>query len=297
MTVPSPAPKSTVVTTDDGARLHVELDGSATAPVTVLFAHGWTMSERCWLPVLDELRATGADPAAVRLVRFDQRGHGRSTRGRHTPVSIDRLGEDLAVVIAAVSPDRPVILVGHSMGGMSIMALAAARPEMFGSRVVGVALVSTSAGGLRQPAKRVEQAISLGLRAPALVDLLRKAYPPSRAGFQRRLRESNFGPHATPEMVRSAAEIFHGTPSRTVLEYLPALMAHDKIEHLAALDGVPVSIVVGESDRLTSVRHAQRLADRLAHADLHVEPESGHLIITEKAPVVAKRIHALIAAA
>lgn len=287
---------STVVTTDDGARLHVEVDGSTNAPMTVLFAHGWTMSERCWAPVLAELRAHGpcADPTAVRLVAYDQRGHGRSTRGTHLPVSVDRLGADLAEVIAAVSPDAPVVLVGHSMGGMSVMALAAAYPELFGSRVAGVALVSTSAGGLRPPGKSLRTALALGLRAPGFVDLLRKAYPPSRPGFQRRLRTSNFGPHATPEMVRSAAEIFHGTSSRTVLEYLPALMAHDKTADLGALDDVPVSIVVGEQDRLTSVRHAKRMAELLAHAKLHIEPDCGHLIITERPDVVAEQVHALV---
>ena len=38
------------------------------------------------------------------------------------------------------------MLVGHSMGGMTIMALAEQRPELFAERVAGVALISTSAG-------------------------------------------------------------------------------------------------------------------------------------------------------
>lgn len=287
---------STVVTTDDDARLHVETDGSDTAPITVLFAHGWTLSEQCWLPVVDELRSSGADRDKVRLVRYDQRGHGRSTRGRHKPASIDRLGRDLAEVIAAVSPDTPVIVVGHSMGGMSIMALAASDPELFGSCVVGAVLVATSAGNLRRPNKKVETAMSVALRVPVLLDLLRKAYPPSRAGFLRQIRSSNFGQHATPDMVRSAADIIHGTRSRTILEYFPALMAHDKSDQLEALSRIPVSIVVGRDDRLTSVRHAKRIADRLPDADLHIEPDCGHLIITENAPVVADRVRGLLAA-
>ena len=45
-----------------------------------------------------------------------------------------------------MAPDGPLVLVGHSMGGMTIMALAEQRPELFADRVRGVALIGTSAG-------------------------------------------------------------------------------------------------------------------------------------------------------
>ena len=51
-------------------------------------------------------------------------------------------------MLDAVVPDGPVVLVGHSMGGMTIVALAEQHPELFGDRIVGVALISTTAGGL-----------------------------------------------------------------------------------------------------------------------------------------------------
>ena len=56
------------------------------------------------------------------------------------------LGRDLDAVLRALAPDGPLVLVGHSMGGMTIMALAEQRPELFAERVAGVALLSTSAG-------------------------------------------------------------------------------------------------------------------------------------------------------
>ena len=59
---------------------------------------------------------------------------------------------------AGIVPSGPVVLVGHSMGGMTIMALAAQHPELFGARVRGVALIATSAGHLRD--------VSLGLPGP-----------------------------------------------------------------------------------------------------------------------------------
>ena len=50
------------------------------------------------------------------------------------------------------------MLGGHSMGGMTVIALAEQRPELFGDRIAGVALVGTSSGGL--------DAVTYGLPAP-----------------------------------------------------------------------------------------------------------------------------------
>ena len=51
-------------------------------------------------------------------------------------VSIGQLGADLHAVLTAVAPGPgPVVLVGHSMGGMTIMALARLHPELFGPKV------------------------------------------------------------------------------------------------------------------------------------------------------------------
>jgi len=83
-----------------------------------------------------------------RVVTWDQRGHGRSGTGPPASATIDQLGSDLSAVIDTVAPDGPLVLIGHSMGGMTVMALADRRPELFRERVLGVGLVSTSAGGL-----------------------------------------------------------------------------------------------------------------------------------------------------
>src|SRR3954465_7808483 len=137
-----PPPGSQVVTTDDGIPLHVEGDGAADAPLTVVFSHGFTARLAEW----ELQRAALRDRA--RLVLWDQRGHGRSGWTKLTDATIDRTGRDLGEVLDAVAPTGPVVLAGHSMGGMSIMALARQRPELFGPRVVGVFLLATSAGGL-----------------------------------------------------------------------------------------------------------------------------------------------------
>src|SRR4051794_29210090 len=137
-----PPPGSRTVRSDDGVDLHVEVDETPAAPLTVLLAHGFTARLAEWQLQRQALRRR------ARLVLFDQRGHGRSGWTRLSAATIDRTGRDLGEVLDATTPSGPVVLAGHSMGGMSILALARQRPELFGDRVVGVFLLATSAGGL-----------------------------------------------------------------------------------------------------------------------------------------------------
>ena len=115
--------------------LHVEVDGDLDAPVTVVFVHGFTLSMDSFHFQRRELGD------AARLVFYDQRSHGSSGRSEPEHCTIDQLGQDLYAVLQAVASNGPVVLVGHSMGGMTILALADQHPELFGDRVVGVALL------------------------------------------------------------------------------------------------------------------------------------------------------------
>src|SRR5690606_33163238 len=112
---------------------------------TVVLSHGYTLDERSWVYQRRALREAG-----YRVVVWDQRGHGASGVAESDTYHVDQLGRDLRRVLAEVVPEGPLVLVGHSMGGMTIMALAEADPEFVRDRVVGVALVSTSAGGLHR---------------------------------------------------------------------------------------------------------------------------------------------------
>src|SRR5215472_15373825 len=118
------------VLADDGLPLHVEISGPANAQVAIIFCHGYTLNQDVWY-----YQRAGLEQTA-RTVFWDQRSHGRSGRSDPELVSIDQLGADLHEVMMATAPgDMPVVLVGHSMGGMTIMALADQHPELFGDKV------------------------------------------------------------------------------------------------------------------------------------------------------------------
>jgi pimeloyl-ACP methyl ester carboxylesterase len=297
------------VRTADGAELHAVVDGSDDAPVTLVLAHGWTLAQAAWDEVADLLAPRIAD-GGLRLIRYDQRGHGRSTWGRYADdvgeLSIDQLGADLGDVLDQLVPAGPVVLGGHSMGGMTIMCLAAARPELFGDRVRGVALVSTSAGDLAPAGRTLAERLQLKL-APGMVTVaiggaralerMRQLLPPSHPRHQKMVRELLYGADATEEMVVAGAEIMHASTVRAFAAFYPALGEHDKRTELKALTGVPVEILVGESDKLTPIRHSRQLAEALPDATLQVVERTGHMLTQERPRLVTDAIERLLAAA
>ena len=158
----------------------VEEIGPRDAPLTVVFVHGYTLSMASWTfqrrTLAAELATANGHRPDARLVFYDQRGHGASGRGAPERSTIEQLARDLAAVLEARVPRGPVVLVGHSMGGMTIMGLAALRPELFGTRIAAAALISTSSGQLAD--------LNFGL--PELLTRVRAAVFPVAAWTMRR---------------------------------------------------------------------------------------------------------------
>jgi len=286
--MPSIPPRETRrVAAEDGHELHVELGGREDADLTVLFVHGFLARSAEFDPQWEPLLGR------VGLVRYDHRGHGGSGRNHHAS-DVDQLGRDLGRVLDDVAPRGAVVLVGHSMGGMTVMALAEQRPELFGERVRGVALLGTGAGHYI-PGHPVENASRWasrrGLFGPALLllrllapvgELLR---PRNTRGMRCISRALLFGgSDANPSLVAQVQQMLEEPPLSTVASLSGALLRHDKIEALQVLRRVPVSVVHGSDDRLIRVEHAQATAADLgAAAELTVLPGVGH-VLTRSAP-------------
>ncbi|WP_116452347.1 alpha/beta fold hydrolase [Blastococcus litoris] len=294
-----PPPGSRVVETDDGVRLHVEVDGDPHAELTVVFAHGFTARLAEW----ELQRAAIRDRA--RVVLFDQRGHGRSAVTPLPDATIDRTGRDLGQVLDAVAPSGPVVLAGHSMGGMSIMALARQRPELFGERVVGVFLLATSSGGLVETgplgwALKVVRWLHLlpvylrvlQLLAPALE---RFRWRGSAFGrwFTRRLL---FGrDDADPASVRLVQQLLEETPYPVVMAFYATFLDHDETGSLAVLRRVPVTVVAATHDRLTPYEHGRRMAEAIgAGAELVTVSGAGHSVNLTRTQIVDDALNGLL---
>ena len=303
LTLPSlsdpPPPGSRTVTTDDGVPLHVEVDGVDGAQVTVVFSHGFTARLAEW-----ELQRRALRNRA-RLVFWDQRGHGRSGWTPLTKATIDRTGRDLGQVLDATTPAGPVVLAGHSMGGMSIMALARQRPDLFGSRVVGVFLLATSAGGLVETgilglAVKVVRRLgllSLYLRFLQLIAPLLERFRRRGTALGRRVtRRLLFGENdAHPHDVRLVQELLEETPVPVTMAFYATFLDHDETAALEVLRRVPVTVVAATHDRLTPAAHGRRIADVLGDgAELVVVPGAGHSVNLTRTQIVDDALNALM---
>ncbi len=285
-----PVDRSGVIVAEDGAGLYYEEVGPLAAPLTVVFVHGFALNLRSFFfqrrAIADELGER------IRMVFYDQRSHGRSDRSSAERASIDQLGRDLGVMLSMVAPYGPIVLVGHSMGGMTILALADQQPDLFTRRVRGVALMSTSTGKLA--------AVTLGLPAllarakgPLLPLALRTAR--NHPGLIERgralgidiaweiTRRLSFATDdVDPATVNFVTSMIAATHIEVIADYYPALMAHDKLAALDHLANTQVLILCGDHDLLTPPSHSREMADRLPDAPLVLVENAGHVVLLER---------------
>jgi pimeloyl-ACP methyl ester carboxylesterase len=277
------------VVANDGVRLHVEVDGDTSSDLTVVFVHGFTLSMACWHFQRRELARD------ARLVFYDQRSHGASGRSPREHARIDQLGEDLYDVLQQVAPIGPVVLVGHSMGGMTVLALADRHPELFGERVAGVALVGTSAGAFAETIFGLPGFVGRALRPVApgairvanrraqLLEQGRRAGSDVAFMLTRRLA---YGGNPPPSLVAFMEQMVAGTSVEVMTEFFDTFLDHDKLDALKILDGVPTLILCGDKDMLTPVKNSHVMVEALPDAELLVVPGAGHMVMLERPAVV-----------
>ncbi|GAA2972094.1 alpha/beta hydrolase [Actinokineospora diospyrosa] len=281
--------------TSDGVELNVVTSGDG--PTTVVLVHGWTMDHTSWDLVADGL-------AGVRVVRFDLRGHGSSGSAPAGSATIDRIADDLAEVIAAVAPTGPLVLGGHSLGGMTLMALAERHPGLIAERVAGVAFVATTSGGL----SRLTFGLPRWVAAPVLyaeklvnrriARIRRPALMGKRTGYARPgVRWLVFGKRPVPtHIAATAAQVGRCNPANMV-EFRSALNEHERLHALPVYRGVPAVVLAGGRDRLCTVADARIIAGALPDAALLIYPGAGHMLNYERAAEVRARLAGLVASA
>ncbi len=307
----------TTVTTDDGVELHVETDPAPDAPPgdpTVVLLHGFGLNIDIWHFQRAQLRGRH------RLVLIDQRGHGRSGMPPPGSSTIERLGRDLGEVLDAVVPDGPVVLVGHSMGGMATLALASQRPELFGPRIVGVALVCSSAGdaplvngvpiaafgpldtlaaaaiALSRGATKASHvvtnsALQLAGQAPALTARARGAISSLESAIVRRM---SFARPVPDEVARFSGDVIASTPVAVIAGFYLSFFEFDLYDTVKVLHAVQTLVVSGDSDRVTPPWHSAQIAARLPSARVVELTSAGHMAFLEAADEITELLEDLV---
>jgi pimeloyl-ACP methyl ester carboxylesterase len=279
------ADRSSVVTTPDGVDLAVRETGPENAPLTVVFAHGFCL--RMGAFYFQRARLADEWGPQVRMVFYDHRGHGQSAEASPDTYTVEQLGRDLETVLAVTAPQGPVILVGHSMGGMTVLSHARQYPRRYPSRIVGAALISSAAEGVsRSPLGEILknpalEAARFAVRyAPKTVHRTRGA---AKSVIAPILRAASYGDEKiSPSVVAFSEKMMHGTPIATLVGFLHALEVHDEVEGLRALAKVPTLIACGDDDRLIPVESAEEMAAALPKSELLIVGGAGHLVQLEQ---------------
>ncbi|MFF0817279.1 alpha/beta fold hydrolase [Rhodococcus sp. NPDC003318] len=284
-------PETLDVVSADGHRIHALAYGDPDAP-PIVFAHGWTCSTTFWYPQINAL----ADDH--RVIVYDQRGHGRTALGS-ARLTAELLGDDLDAVLSAAVPDgRKAVVVGHSMGGMSIMSWALKYPQRVPEKASAVLLASTG------PDRLIDETtvIPRGKRAPVVPAPVARAIlgstvplietPLTRRGIQ----YVALAPGSTRQQVDFCARIVRECAPATRGGWGRALSTLDVGDALDNLT-VPTTVLVGSADRLTPPGHSVRMADRLDAHD-HLSrlirlPGIGHMATIESHDEVNAEIRRL----
>ncbi|MEY2673083.1 MAG: hypothetical protein RLZZ508_960, partial [Actinomycetota bacterium] len=275
------------VVATDGVKLHAEVDEAFDNQndVTIIFAHGYALC-------MDEFHFQRRDLRHLaRMAFFDQRGHGNSEHGTRESHNIWQLGKDLNSVIEKVAPSGKIVLVGHSMGGMTIQALAKSNPELFGTRIKAVVLVSTSSGGVTEAPLGLPDTVGKIIQgmAPGVASVLagqQNLVDKSReAGSDLTLlltRRYSFGSEVPLELTEFVAKM-HGQTSIDVIgDFLNAIADFDSKEFLPVLSCVPTTVVAAREDLLTPISHSEEIAKLIENAQLIEIAETGHMLPLER---------------
>ncbi|MEJ7771965.1 MAG: alpha/beta hydrolase [Geodermatophilaceae bacterium] len=291
-----------VVLTDDGLPLHLEQVGPDEASLTVVFVHGYTLTLGSWYYQREAL--TPLTGRSLRLLFYDQRGHGASGWGDPDRGTIDQIADDLGRVLDERVSTGLIVLIGHSMGGMAIMGLAERRPELFGSRIVGVALLSTSTGNLASVGFGMPQAIT-GLSTAVLPLVAKLAQQRPQVAERTRRLGKDIAFLATKRMTFSSRQIAPGlasyvdrmiasTPADVIGAFFPSLAGFDKSGVLGPLGNVTTLILCGDADRMTPKAHSELLAEELPGSELVIVDDAGHLALLERPDVVNEHLRSFL---
>jgi pimeloyl-ACP methyl ester carboxylesterase len=285
-----PAGDELVVTTDDGAALAVTValppagapgaEGDAAGDLpTVVLPHCWTGARAVWVPVARRLLAAGHP-----VVLYDQRGHGASGTGRDR-ITVGRLGDDLAAVLDHLDL-RDVVLAGHSMGGMTVMAFACGHPDSASDRVRSLALVATAAHGLAARGRARFWRIVLWR------DLVDRAM--ARPVLGRACVRGVFGADPRRAHVEAMRRLFVETPADVRRACVEAMGEMDLRTALAAVD-VPAVVVLGRRDTLIVNRLTRAIVDHVRGATLVELPGAGHMLPFERPDEVVAAVRRVAA--
>ncbi len=266
--------------TPDGGSVHA-IEAGEGRPLVLL--HGITLRADVWAPQFHQLAGR------YRVIAVDLRGHGESTAGS-AGYGISRLAQDLATLLEALDL-RDAVVIGHSMGGMTVMRFCGDHPDLLAERVAGLVFVATRAHRVMPP---YVDRLARVLVAQGQTQLDAGRELPARAHATDSIVRLAFGDQPSRAAVRIVGQMGASMSPDALVPSLAGLLDHDARDALRATR-TPSLVVVGTRDLLTPVPSARHLAHLLPDSDLVVLPKAGHQLMQERPNELAELVDAFVA--
>lgn len=280
-----------------GSSLYVEQSGPLTGPPIIL-VHGWAMDSTIWFYAKRDLGKT------FRVISWDLPGMGKSKPARPSAIGLSEFAQDLRSVMA-LAGNRKVILVGHSIGGMTIQTLARDDPGFFNDRVVGTVLVNTTytnplktmiLSGLAQAIRwpLLEPLMRLGILLQPLVWL--SAWQSYLSGSAHIANRLGFGKFVTRSQLEHTTLLSTRNAPGNIHRGNLAMFRWDATHAMAGITS-PLLVLGGTMDIVTKPDASEAIGMDHAQAKVMVIDGVNHMGFLERAPAYNAAIAAFVVAA
>jgi pimeloyl-ACP methyl ester carboxylesterase len=276
------------VTTTDGLALATRQIGPKVADLTVVLLHGLFGDKHSWRCQTSHLTSRHPD---IRVIAYDQRGHGRSGRGCPLSNTLGQLARDLDTVIDTMTPTGHIVLIGHSMGAMTILQYLQHHQSRNTDRITGVGLIATAAADfnrhglgrlLATPLAR--GACALATHIPASADAVRTTA----------VRATEPGWRLVTKKAPTLAALINAPRLRILAGFLDSISAFDGTAAYRSLSRTPTLIMCGTVDWVTPPHHSAAIAAAVSAAEFVDVPGAGHMLMLDRPDVVNDRLDALL---
>jgi pimeloyl-ACP methyl ester carboxylesterase len=268
-----------IVQLANGSQIYIEVLGPSQGP-TLILTHGWAMDSTIWH------YAKLALAKSFRVIVWDLPGLGQS-KGE---ISLENFAANLAALVEWSGAPKAV-LVGHSIGGMTIQTVARDNPTLFGERVAGVVLLNTTYTNPLNTMilSRLMQAIRWPLLEPVmrLTILLEplawlSAWQSYFSGMAHLANRIGFGKHVTRSQLNHVTLLATKNRPGNIEKGNLAMFRWDATGALARL-GVPTLLLAGELDIVTKPEASSAIAARAPAAALQIIEGVNHMGMLERA--------------
>jgi pimeloyl-ACP methyl ester carboxylesterase len=267
------------------SRLYTEWFPSSGGTGTLLFTHGYCLTEAAW-----HYQKRDLSGGRFGLATWDLPGHGHSPGVAPGRLTLDFCADALAKVVDEYA-DGGVVLTGHSLGGVITLAYLARHPETAARLVRGAVLVSTpmmhfarSVAG-RWPGATLE-ARALGKAMQSVVDstlterVLGRDIGKDHLGLSYRVVRWGFGRTPSPSQVLFVRDAIASVRPDVRAETYRLMTGADLSPLLPEIT-IPTLVMIGGRDRLVNPVESRAMAKLLPNGRLAELPDAGHAAFLE----------------